>query len=130
MAIPAHLLWNVQTNVRQKFGILALFSLTVVTMVLSIVRVEVALRDNREDDTWFYICTTIEMTIGKPLSSLLFKSYLSMFVFFLFSDPRSLPGLLSLPLHARPQVRLLQETIQSNPFTREPHHPHSAIYRN
>ena len=82
MAIPIHLLWNVRINLQQKLAILALFSLTVITMVISIVRVEVALRGPREDDTWFYICTTIELTIGKPCHSFGLERYLSMFLFF------------------------------------------------
>ena len=69
MAIPVHVLWNVQISLRQKLGLVALFALSLITMVLSIVRVEVAIRGPREDDTWFYICTTIELTIGKPSTS-------------------------------------------------------------
>lgn len=64
MALPINLLWGIQMNIRQKSALLVLFSLTLITMVLSIVRVEVALCGPREDDTWFYVCTTIELTIG------------------------------------------------------------------
>lgn len=64
MAIPINILWGIQMNIRQKIALLALFSLTLITMVLAIVRVEVALRGPREDDTWFYVCTTVGLTIG------------------------------------------------------------------
>ena len=54
-------------NIRQKIALMALFSLTLITMILSIVRVEVAIRGPREDDTWFFVCTTIELTCGNLL---------------------------------------------------------------
>ena len=100
MAIPVHLLWKVQMNLRQKVGLLALFALSLITMVLSIVRVEVAIRGPREDDTWFYICTTIELTTGKPSTSPCSERYLSMFsLFFFSSDISNLPGLIPRPFH-------------------------------
>ena len=99
MAIPIHLLWNVQINLQQKVGILALLSLSLITMVLSIVRVEVAIRGPRADVTWFYICTTIEMTIGNPSTSLCSRRYLSVFSLFFSSDTSNLPRLLPLPLY-------------------------------
>ena len=42
-----------------------MFSLTVLTMILAIIRAEIGLRGARDDDTWFFICTTLELTIGK-----------------------------------------------------------------
>lgn len=64
MMIPVHLLWNVQINLKQKIGILIIFSLTLITMVFSIVRVEISLKGPREDDVFFYLCATIELTVG------------------------------------------------------------------
>ena len=60
-----NLLWRTRISLRQKLALLALFSLTVITMVFAIVRVEVALRGAREDDSWFYLCTSLELTIGQ-----------------------------------------------------------------
>jgi hypothetical protein len=50
---------------RQKLGLLACFCLVAVTMVFSLVRVVVGLRGPREDDVWFFLCATIELTICK-----------------------------------------------------------------
>ena len=99
MAIPVHLLWTVQMNLRQKVGLLALFALSFITMILSIVRVEVAIRGPREDDTWFSICTTIELTIGKPSTSPCAERYLTMFPLLLSSDTSNLPGFIPRPFH-------------------------------
>ena len=65
MMIPAKLLWRVRISLRQKLGLFAMFFLTVITMVFSLVRVVVGLRGAREDDVWFFLCATIELTIGK-----------------------------------------------------------------
>ena len=65
MMIPVQLLWNVKINPRQKIGLLVIFSLILMTMVFSIVRVEVSLRGIREDDLFYFLCATIELTVGK-----------------------------------------------------------------
>ncbi len=65
MMIPVQLLWNVKINLQQKMGLLLIFSLTMITMVFSIVRVEVSLRGIREDDLFYFLCATIELTVGK-----------------------------------------------------------------
>ncbi len=65
MMIPVQLLWNVKINLQQKLGLLLIFSLTMITMVFSIVRVEVSLRGIREDDLFYFLCATIELTVGK-----------------------------------------------------------------
>lgn len=54
---------------RQKLGLFAIFFLTAITMVFSLVRVIVGLRGVREDDVWFFLCATIEVTIGKYYES-------------------------------------------------------------
>ena len=66
--IPLKLLWKVQINIRQKLALLAIFFLTAVTMVFSLVRVVVGLKGRREDDVWLFFCATIELTIGNTLS--------------------------------------------------------------
>lgn len=65
MMIPAQLLWNVKVDLKQKIGLFVIFSLTLITMVFSIVRVEVSLRGPREDDLFYFLCATIELTVGK-----------------------------------------------------------------
>ena len=67
-AIPVNLLWKTRINLRQKLALLSLFSLTTITMIFAIIRVEVAIRGAREDDSWFYLCTSLEMTIGQSKS--------------------------------------------------------------
>ena len=64
MMIPVQLLWNVKINSRQKIGLLVIFSLILMTMVFSIVQVEVSLRGIREDDLFYFLCATIELTVG------------------------------------------------------------------
>lgn len=66
MLIPINPLWKVQISLRQKAAILALFSLTIITMILAIIRGALGLRGARDDMTWFFLCTTIELTTGKP----------------------------------------------------------------
>ncbi len=65
MMIPVQLLWNVKINLQQKIALLVIFSLTLITMVFSIVRVEVSLRGILEDDLFYFLCATIELTVGK-----------------------------------------------------------------
>lgn len=50
---------------RTKVLLSAMFSLTLVTMIFAIIRVEIAIRGPREDDTWYYIAATVEITLGK-----------------------------------------------------------------
>ena len=65
MLIPIHLLWNVRMDYKQKLGLLGIFSLTIVTMIIAIVKVEVTLRGPREDDVFYFLMSTIELTICK-----------------------------------------------------------------
>ena len=76
-----NLLWNTRINLRQKLALVTLFSLTAITMVFSIVRVEVALRGAREDDSWFYVCTTLELTIGWSFRYFTAPSYIKRLTF-------------------------------------------------
>lgn len=64
MMIPVQLLWNVKIDLKQKVGLLVIFSLTLITMIFSIVRVEVSLRGPREDNLFSFLCATIELTVG------------------------------------------------------------------
>lgn len=65
MMVPLRLLWGLQMSLRQKLGLIGIFSLTLITIVFAIIRVEVALRGVREDDSWFYLGTSIELTVGR-----------------------------------------------------------------
>ena len=67
LMLPVGPLWTVQISRRQKAGILAMFSLTIITMSLALIRSVIGLRGIRDDDSWFFICTTIELTIGEHL---------------------------------------------------------------
>ncbi len=67
LLLPIGLLWTVQISRRQKAAFSAMFSLTMITMSLALIKSEIGLRGIMDDDTWFFICTTIELTIGKHL---------------------------------------------------------------
>ncbi|KAL9117203.1 MAG: hypothetical protein Q9187_006262 [Circinaria calcarea] len=54
-----------------------MFSLTLITMIFSIIRVEISIRGPREDNTWYYLGTTIEISIAIIIACLV--SYRSLF---------------------------------------------------
>ena len=64
LLLPTGPLWKVQIGFRQKAAIRAKFSLTVLTMTLTIVRAGIGLRGAGDDDVWFFIYTNIELTIA------------------------------------------------------------------
>ncbi|KAL8934197.1 MAG: hypothetical protein Q9216_006027 [Gyalolechia sp. 2 TL-2023] len=65
MAIPIRVLWDVQISPRSKAALLVLFSLTLFTMIVAIIRVTLSLRHEREDDSWIYVWAAIEPAVGK-----------------------------------------------------------------
>ena len=69
MAIPTQLLWNVRIDFKQKVGLVAIFSLTIITMTIAIMKVEITLKDSRGDDVFYFLCTTVELTVCKPSRS-------------------------------------------------------------
>ena len=52
MLIPLNLLWNLRIGLKQKLGLAGIFSLTVVIMVQSIIRVAVLGSGSQFDLTW------------------------------------------------------------------------------
>ena len=59
------MLWTSRIAWRQKIVLLALFSISVVVMVVAIVRVAVVnFTDRNPDITWLYFWSSIEMTTG------------------------------------------------------------------
>ena len=65
LLIPLNILREVKIQLRTKLILAAMFSLTLVTMIFAIIRVEIAIRGPREDDSWYYIAATVEITLGK-----------------------------------------------------------------
>lgn len=98
LLVPINPLWKVQISLQQKAAILAMFSLTVITMALAIIRAALGLRGFRDDDTWFFICTTIELTTGKPTQAL-FPCSADVLSISFFSNHGSLSRVLPIPLY-------------------------------
>ena len=67
MTIPALLLWKVKMPLRQKLALIGIFSLTVIVMAISIVRVAVVQTSDRRnaDQTWLFVWANLEMGVGK-----------------------------------------------------------------
>ena len=71
------MLWNVRIPFRQKLMLIAIFSVTVVVMVVSVVRVAVVnSNDKNADISWLYLWSGIEMATCTYPQSMLFWSYL------------------------------------------------------
>lgn len=64
LAIPFKILWNVQISRRDKTVLMLLFSLTIFTMVVAIIKVTLTIRTNREDDSWLYMWAAVEPAVG------------------------------------------------------------------
>lgn len=66
------MLWNVRLPLRQKVLLMTIFSLTVIVMIVSIIRVAIVGSSTRSstqqpDISWVYFWSNIEMSTGKPL---------------------------------------------------------------
>lgn len=66
------MLWNVRLPLRQKLLLMTIFSLTVIVMVVSIIRVAIVGSSTRSstqqpDISWVYFWSNIEMSTGKSL---------------------------------------------------------------
>lgn len=66
--IPINLLWKVQIRNRIKVELGLVFSLTLFTMIVAIIRVVTGLRGQQEDDPWLYVMGAIESASGTPLA--------------------------------------------------------------
>ena len=59
------MLWNVRIQMRKKLALIAIFSVTIVVMVVSIIRVTVVHSANENVDiSWLYFWSNIEMNTG------------------------------------------------------------------
>lgn len=66
ITIPVHLLWNVRISPKQKFGLMGIFSLTVLIIVFAIVRVVVVTTYSEQpEQTQLFLWNTIEQTVCK-----------------------------------------------------------------
>ena len=60
------MLWNVRIPLKQKLGLIGIFSLTVVVMIIAIVRVVAVNKLSKQaDPSWLYFWTNLEMIIGE-----------------------------------------------------------------
>ncbi|KAL8707945.1 MAG: hypothetical protein Q9220_007088 [cf. Caloplaca sp. 1 TL-2023] len=64
LAIPVKILWDVQISPRSKIGLVILFSLTIFTMIVAILKVTLTLRTTREDDSWLYMWGNVEPPVA------------------------------------------------------------------
>ena len=68
MAIPISMLWSVHISIRKKLTLLGIFSLVIITMATTIVKVAVTSALTRQPDTsWLSIWNHIEQCIGKSV---------------------------------------------------------------
>lgn len=69
ISIPVRMLWNVRLPRRQKVLLIILFSLTVVVMIVSIIRVTIVGSETQDPDiSWLYFWSNIEMPTGAFLA--------------------------------------------------------------
>ncbi|OTB08910.1 hypothetical protein M426DRAFT_18309 [Hypoxylon sp. CI-4A] len=65
MIIPITMVWNTRLRWRKKLALIGIFSLVIVTMIFSIVRVLVTSKLSRQPDTsWLYLWSSIEQCIA------------------------------------------------------------------
>ncbi|KAL8885051.1 MAG: hypothetical protein Q9205_006905, partial [Flavoplaca limonia] len=63
ISIPVRMLWNVRLPIRQKLLLMTIFSLTVIVMIVSIIRVaDVGSSTQQPDISWVYFWSNIEMS--------------------------------------------------------------------
>ena len=64
------MLWNVRLPLRQKLLLMTIFSLTVIVMIVSIIRVaDVGSSTQQPDISWVYFWSNIEMSTGQSFRS-------------------------------------------------------------
>jgi len=97
ITIPVVLLWNVRISLRQKLALLGLFSLTMLTMATSIIRVAVVGGNSHQqvDITWLYFWTNIEMFVSIIVACL--GSFRQLFVKTVNPPNTKAEGVLKLP---------------------------------
>lgn len=65
ISIPVRMLWNVRLPLRQKLLLMIIFSLTVIVMIVSIIRVTIVGSSTQQPDiSWVYFWSNIEMSTG------------------------------------------------------------------
>ena len=64
ITVPILMLWNVHISWKKKLALIGLFSLTIIVIIFSIVRVAVVTsRKSQADVTWLYMWSNIEMAV-------------------------------------------------------------------
>lgn len=64
ITIPILMLWNVHISWKKKLALMSIFSLTVIVIIFSIVRVALINSENSTPDiSWVYMWTNIEVAV-------------------------------------------------------------------
>ena len=67
------MLWTVQINLRQKMGLIGIFSLTIIVIAFAIARGALVITySNIPDESWLYMWSAIEQTVGMSSSFLIY----------------------------------------------------------
>ena len=69
LAVPIRLLWNVSMSFRSKLALLALFSLTIFTMIIAILKITLTLHRGRADNSWLYMWAAVESAVAIIIAS-------------------------------------------------------------
>ena len=65
ITVPIIMLWNARISQKQKMALMSIFSLTIIVIIVSIVRVALASSPNKNIDTvWLFMWNTIELAVG------------------------------------------------------------------
>ena len=60
------MLWNVKISLRKKLALAVIFSITMIIMVFAIIRVVVVSTFSHQlDQTWLYMWSSVEQTVGE-----------------------------------------------------------------
>lgn len=65
ITVPIIMLWNVHVSWGKKLALIGIFSLTIIVIIVSIIRVTVVTSKTASADvTWLYLWGSIEMAVG------------------------------------------------------------------
>lgn len=78
LAIPIHLLWQVQIKMRQKLGLAAFLCLSIFMIFIAIIRISGFIYHNAFDEGWVYLWQQIEACVS--VSTISLTAFRSMFV--------------------------------------------------
>lgn len=78
ITIPIRMLWNVSISWKKKLALMSIFSLTIIVVVISIVRVAVGIsKKSPADMGWLYMWSNVEVAVCTFFSFLHYPPYCS-----------------------------------------------------